>query len=146
MPLIIRGDLPVLLMYIASRREKSCVHLLLLHPQVFQEILPSNFQQQRLDDYEHKFKKIDHQLVRLQVEGRKSFNDLDFHIAQPLFQRILDEPILSQFKMLQMEPYDGSTDLIDHLESYKTLMMIQGTTNILICIDFSTTIRKAARA
>ena len=58
------------------------------------------------------------------MEGWKSSNDYDFYTAQSLSRRILDEPILSWFKIPQMEPYDGSTDPIDHLESYKALMMI----------------------
>ena len=45
-----------------------------------------------------------------------------------------------------MEPYDGSTDPIGHLESYKALMMIQGTTNALLCIGFPMIIQKVARA
>ena len=48
--------------------------------------------------------------------------------------------------MPQIEPYDGSTDPIDHLESYKAVMMIQETTDTLLCIDFLTIIRKATRA
>ena len=45
-----------------------------------------------------------------------------------------------------MEQYDGSTDPIDHLESYKALMIIQGVTDALLCIGFPITLRKAARA
>ncbi|XP_073099142.1 uncharacterized protein [Elaeis guineensis] len=45
-----------------------------------------------------------------------------------------------------MELYDGFTDPIDYLESDKALMMIQGATDALLCIDFPVTIRKAARA
>ena len=45
-----------------------------------------------------------------------------------------------------MEPYDCSTDPIDYLESYKALMMIQGATDVLLCLDFSVIIRKATRA
>ena len=45
-----------------------------------------------------------------------------------------------------MKPYDGSTDPINYLESYKALMMIQEATDILLCIDFPATIRKVARA
>ena len=48
--------------------------------------------------------------------------------------------------MPHVEPYDGSTDPIDHLESYKALMTIQGATDALFCISFPATLRKAARA
>ena len=39
--------------------------------------------------------------------------------------------------MPQVKPYDESIDPINHLESYKALMTIQGTTDVLLCIDFS---------
>ena len=79
------------------------------------------------------------------MEGRKSSNDLDFHTVQPLSRRILDESIPSRFKMQQMEPYDASTNPIDHLESYKAFIMIQEVTDTLLCIGFSIIIQKAAR-
>ena len=48
--------------------------------------------------------------------------------------------------MPHVEPYDGSTDPVDHLESYKALMTIQGATDALFCIGFPATLCKAARA
>ncbi|XP_073107312.1 uncharacterized protein [Elaeis guineensis] len=48
--------------------------------------------------------------------------------------------------MPHVELYYGSTDPIDHLESYKALITIWGATNTLLCIGFPTTLRKAARA
>ena len=80
------------------------------------------------------------------MNGQKSSNDFDFHTVQPLSGLILIEPISSQFKMPHVEPYDGFTDPFDHLESYKALTTIQGATDALLCIDFSATLRKAARA
>ena len=79
------------------------------------------------------------------MDGQKSSNDIDFQTAQPLSRLILDESISSRFKMPHVEPYDGSTDLVDHLESYKALMTIQEVTDALFCIDFPTTLRKVAR-
>ena len=79
------------------------------------------------------------------MKGLKLLNDYNFHTAQPLSRCILDEPIFSQFKMRQMESYDGFTDPIDHLESYKALMMIQRAIDVLLCIAFPTTLRKTAR-
>ncbi|XP_073107292.1 uncharacterized protein [Elaeis guineensis] len=81
-----------------------------------------------------------------EIEGQKSFSDYDFHTTQPLFRHILDEPIPSQFKMMQVEPYDGSTDPIIHFESYKALVIIQEATDALLYISFLTTLQKAARA
>lgn len=38
--------------------------------------------------------------------------------------------------MLQLHPYDGTTDLLDHLESYKALIQIQETIDALLYITF----------
>lgn len=35
----------------------------------------------------------------------------------------------SRFKMPQLDPYDGTIDLLDHSESYKGLMQIQNATD-----------------
>ena len=40
-----------------------------------------------------------------------------------------------------METYDGSWDLLDHLESFKTLMHLQGVTKEIICKAFPTTLK-----
>ena len=107
---------------------------------------PGVSQHRRTDDYECRFEEIDRRLAQLQVDRQKSSNDVDFQTAQPLSRLILDEPIPSRFKMPHVEPYDGSTDPVDHLESYMALMTIQGATDALLCIDFPTTLHKAARA
>ncbi|XP_073110866.1 uncharacterized protein [Elaeis guineensis] len=107
---------------------------------------PRVSQHRQTDDYERRFEEIDRRLAQLQVDGQKSSNDVDFQTVQPLSQLILDKPIPSRFKMPHVEPYDGSTDPVDHLESYKALMTIQGATDALLCIGFPATLRKAARA
>nr|XP_010931505.1 uncharacterized protein LOC105052403 [Elaeis guineensis] len=48
--------------------------------------------------------------------------------------------------MPQVEPYNGSTDSIDHLKNYKVLMMIQGMTDALLYVAFLATLRKTVRA
>ena len=47
--------------------------------------------------------------------------------------------------MPQVEPFDGSTDPLDHLEGYKGLMMLQDASDIFFCLAFPTTLKKAAR-
>ena len=47
--------------------------------------------------------------------------------------------------MPSIEPYQGITDLLNHLECYNTLMRIQGTTNILLYLTFLATLQKLAR-
>ena len=47
--------------------------------------------------------------------------------------------------MPQMENYDGSKDPLDHLESFKTLMHLQGVLDEIICRAFPTTLKGFAR-
>ena len=43
--------------------------------------------------------------------------------------------------MSQVESYDGSKDLLDHLESFKTLMHLQGVVDEIMCRAFPTSLK-----
>ena len=47
--------------------------------------------------------------------------------------------------MPQIESYDGVKDPLDHLETFKTLMHLQGIPNEIMCRAFLTTLKGAAR-
>ena len=47
--------------------------------------------------------------------------------------------------MLQVENYDGNKDPLDHLESFKTLMHLQGILDEIMCRAFPTTLRAPVR-
>ena len=58
------------------------------------------------------------------LKGRVS-SDLDdlVHRTDSQFTMSVNSfPLPPKFRMLQMENYDGNKDLLDHLESFKTLM------------------------
>ena len=55
------------------------------------------------------------------------------------------EPIPHHFKIPQVEPYDGITNPLDHLASYKAHMMIQGVSDALYCLAFLATLKKLAQ-
>ena len=44
-----------------------------------------------------------------------------------------------------VEAYDGSQDLLDHLESFKTLIHLQGVPNEIMCRAFPTTLKGPVR-
>lgn len=48
----------------------------------------------------------------------------------------MEEPIPSQFKISHMDPYDGTIDSLDQLESYKAFMKVQDTTDALLYLVF----------
>ena len=47
--------------------------------------------------------------------------------------------------MLQVESYDKAKDPLDHLESFKTIMHLQGVTDEIMCRAFPTTLKELAR-
>ncbi|XP_075669950.1 uncharacterized protein LOC142639691 [Castanea sativa] len=47
--------------------------------------------------------------------------------------------------MPQVESYDGSKDPLDHSESFKTIMHLQGVPNEIMCRAFPTTLKGPAR-
>ena len=47
--------------------------------------------------------------------------------------------------MPQVEAYDGSKDPLDHLESFKTHMHLQGVADEIMCRAFPTTLKGPVR-
>ncbi|XP_038976592.1 uncharacterized protein LOC120107395 [Phoenix dactylifera] len=80
------------------------------------------------------------------LRGRKTGRDGDFEFTtrSPFSQQIEEEPVPPRFKMPQVEPYNGRTDPLDHLESYRALMALQGASEALLCKAFPATLRGAA--
>lgn len=58
----------------------------------------------------------------------------------------MEDLIPSWFKMPQLDPYDGTSDLLDYLKRYKARIQIQGTTDTLFYITFLVIFGKASRA
>ena len=48
----------------------------------------------------------------------------------PFTIEVLNCPLPSKFCLPQLESYDGSKDPLDHIESFKTLMLLQMTPNL----------------
>ena len=54
-------------------------------------------------------------------------------------------PLPAKFRMPQIEAYDESKDTLDHLESFKTLIHLQGVANKIMCRAFPTTLKGPAK-
>ena len=54
-------------------------------------------------------------------------------------------PLPSKFRMPQMDSYDEVRDPLDHLETFKTLMHLQGVAEVIMCRAFLTTLKGATR-
>ena len=63
----------------------------------------------------------------------------------PFTNEVLNHPLPPKFCLPQLESYDGSKDPLDHIESFKTLMLLHMTPDKVICRAFLTTLKGAAR-
>ena len=69
------------------------------------------------------------------LKGRVSsdFNNLVHRTDSPFTISVNSFPLPLKFRMPQVENYDGNKDLLDHLESFKTLMHLQGISDEIMC-------------
>ena len=66
-------------------------------------------------------------------------DDLRFNIDLPFTRRLMDESFLPQFKIPQLEPYDRTADSMDHLENFRTLMLLQRANDTTLYRAFPST-------
>ena len=66
-------------------------------------------------------------------------NDLIHRTYSPFTASVISFPFPPKFRMPQVEAYNGSKDPLGHLESFKTLMHLQGVADEIICWAFPTT-------
>nr|XP_023928294.1 uncharacterized protein LOC112039644 [Quercus suber] len=80
-------------------------------------------------------------------KGRVSsdLDDLVNRIDSPFTAPVNSFPLPQKFRMPQIESYDGVKDLLDHLETFKTLMHLQGVADEIMCRAFPTTLKGPAR-
>ncbi|GFZ18459.1 hypothetical protein Acr_27g0001980 [Actinidia rufa] len=65
----------------------------------------------------------------------------------PFTKRVIRTWVSSRFKLpTQLKIYEGKTDPMDHLDSYKSLMAIQGYSDGVMCKAFSATLKGSARS
>ena len=81
------------------------------------------------------------------LKGRVS-SDLDDLVNctdSPFTAAVNSFPLLHKFHMPQIDSYDGVKDPLDHLETFKTLMHLQGVADEIMCRAFPTTLKGAIR-
>ncbi|GFZ07029.1 hypothetical protein Acr_18g0011990 [Actinidia rufa] len=68
-------------------------------------------------------------------------------LTSAVHKRILRARISSKFKLpTQLGIYEGKIDPMDHLDSYKSLMSLQGCSDEIMCKAFSATLKGPARS
>ena len=72
-------------------------------------------------------------------------NDLIHRTDSPFTASVILFPLPLKFCMPQVEAYNGSRDPLNHLESFKTLMHLQGVVDEIMCKAFPTMLKGPAR-
>ena len=81
------------------------------------------------------------------MRGRVSTNmgELVHYTDSPFMAQVTSCPLLPKFWIPQVETYNGSKDSLNNLESFKTLMHLQGVLIEIICRAFLTTLKGSTR-
>ena len=81
------------------------------------------------------------------LKGRVS-SDLDDPVNRtdsPFTAAVNSFPLSYKFCMSHIDSYDRVNDPLDHLETFKTLMHLQGVVDEIMCMAFPTTLKGAAK-
>ena len=81
----------------------------------------------------------------LKGQVSSDLDDLVNCIDSPFTTAINSFPLSHKFCMPHIDSYDGVKDPLDHLESFKTLMHLQGVANEIMCRAFPMTLKGVAR-
>ena len=89
--------------------------------------------------------RMDFMISTLRRRVSNDLDDLVHRTNSPFTASVTSFPLPPKFCMPQVESYDGSKDPLDHLESFKTLMHLQGVTNEIMCRAFPTMLKGPVR-
>uniref|UniRef100_A0A2N9HYA4 Reverse transcriptase/retrotransposon-derived protein RNase H-like domain-containing protein n=1 Tax=Fagus sylvatica TaxID=28930 RepID=A0A2N9HYA4_FAGSY len=85
--------------------------------------------------------------MKSQVKAKAAKNlDMLVHRSESPFTKRIDEyPLPAKFKVPQLETFDGFKDPLDYLDSFRTVMRLQGVSDEIKCRAFPTNLRGSAR-
>ena len=81
----------------------------------------------------------------LKGQVSSDLDDLVNRTDSPFTATVNSFPLPNKFCMPHIDNYDEIKDLLDHLETFNTLMHLQGVANEIMCNAFPMTLKGAAR-
>ena len=97
-----------------------------------------------------RFRSLQQELSRVKevVKGRApdTMDTLVQQTESPFTAEVLRYPLPAKFRMPQVEAFDGVKDPVDHLNTYKNQMELQGYLDPVRCRAFATTLKGPALA
>ena len=88
--------------------------------------------------------RMDFMMNTLRGQVSLDLDELVHQTDSPFTTLVTSFPLPPKFRMPHVEAYDRSKDPLDHLESFKTLMHLQGVANEIMCRAFPTTLKGPA--
>uniref|UniRef100_A0A2N9EL81 Retrotransposon gag domain-containing protein n=1 Tax=Fagus sylvatica TaxID=28930 RepID=A0A2N9EL81_FAGSY len=85
--------------------------------------------------------------MKSQVKAKAARNlDMLVHRSEsPFTKRVDNYPLPTKFKVPQLENFDGLRDPLDYLDSFRTVMRLQGVSDEIMCRAFPINLRGSAR-
>ena len=90
-------------------------------------------------------KKMDELRNAIKEKTDRSVDRIVRATDSPFTTVVLECPILSKFRLPQLEPFDGLRDPQDHLNTFKTTLSLQQPPDEILCCSFLTTLKGATR-
>ena len=86
-------------------------------------------------------KEMDELKSTMTDKGGENLDGMIRRTNSPFTTEVLNRPLPPKFRLPQLESYDGFKDPLDHIESFKTLMLLQMTPDEVMCRAFPTTLK-----
>ena len=90
-------------------------------------------------------KEMDELKSAMKDKGGENLDGMIQRTDSPFTNEVLNRPLPPKFCLPQLNSYDGAKDPLNHIESFKTLMLLQMTPDEVMCRAFLTTLKGAAR-
>ncbi|XP_058220284.1 uncharacterized protein LOC131330646 [Rhododendron vialii] len=85
-------------------------------------------------------------MKHVKAQTPSTVEELVQNTDSPFPLEVMGRTLPRKFKMPQLETFNGSTDPLDHLETYKSLMHLQAMLDQVMCRAFPVTLKASARA
>ena len=90
-------------------------------------------------------KEMDELRSAIKEKTERSVDKLVWATDSPFTTAVMECPVLSKFRLPQLEPFDGLKDPQDHLNTFKTTQGLQQSLDEILCRSFPITLKGATR-